>query len=180
MVAAAGLRSSEAFAPPQLIGMLLSGQRDAWLAENPLGTRQPSTRCLWWPPGRAVGHLLARQIAAWDPAVDHHSLPALNARGTLVRATVALGCTELPRPPVTPGEEAELRTARMRDIANRQVLAVERREREAEADLRAMSAGLQTLSAHQREAIEELRRHGYLTDRQVGEPNIVHMQPYGH
>ena len=160
--------------------MLLSGQRDAWLAENPPGTRQPSTRCLWWPPGRAVGHLLARQIAAWDPAVDHQSLPALNARGRLVRAAVALGCTELPRPSITAGEEAALRTARMRDIANRQVLAVERREREAEADLRAMSGAYR----HSRPTSEKRSRSCGGTDiSSIGtttDPDIVDMQPYGH
>ena len=164
MAAAAGLAgSSEAPAPPELVGMVLSDQRDAWVAENPLGTPQFSTRCLWWPPGRAVGRLLARQIAAWDPVVDYDSLPALQAHGVLVRAPVALGCAE--RQTVTAKDDPGLRAARMRDIANRQLLAVGRREREAEADVRGMAEGLEALAVHQREAIEELRQHGYLTDR---------------
>jgi hypothetical protein len=165
MAAAAGVGDGEVPAAPELTGMLLSGQRKAWLAENPLGTRQPSTRCLWWPPGRAVGRLLARHIAAWDPAVDHHSLPALHAQGVLVRAPVALGCAERSGPAVAVRDDPGLRAARMRDIANRQLLAVVRREREAEAGVRAMRAGLQVLAVHQQEAIEELRRHGYLADR---------------
>jgi hypothetical protein len=59
-----GFRSAPADrdAPQWSAGRLARGE--------PAGTRQPSTRCLWWPPGRAVGHLLAPQIAAWDPAVD--------------------------------------------------------------------------------------------------------------
>ncbi len=163
MAAAAGVGSAEVPAPPELIGMVLTDQREAWLADNPLGTPQFSTRCLWWPPGRAVGRLLARHIAAWDPAVDHHALPALEAHGVVIRAPVALGCAE--RPVVAVGDDPGLRAARMRDIANRQLLAVGRREREAEADARGMADGLRTLAAHQRDAIEELHQHGYLADR---------------
>ncbi len=39
----------------EITGVLLAGQREQWLAENPIGTPEPSTRCMWWPPGRAVG-----------------------------------------------------------------------------------------------------------------------------
>lgn len=167
MAAAAGVLSGEPPAPPQLVGMILSGQRERWLAENPLGTPQPSTRCLWWPPGRAVGRLLARRITAWDPAVDEHALSSLHAQGVLVRAPVALGCSERPSvtAPVAESDDPGLRAARIRDIANRQLLAVERREREAEAEVRALSAGLRVLADHQQEAIKELREHGYLADR---------------
>jgi sulfide:quinone oxidoreductase len=36
--------------PPELAGMLLAGQREPWLAENPAGTREPSTRVCGGPP----------------------------------------------------------------------------------------------------------------------------------
>jgi hypothetical protein len=59
---------------PELTGILLSGQRDQWLAENPVGTHEPSTRCLWWPPGRAVGRIATaaggNQRASDSPATS--------------------------------------------------------------------------------------------------------------
>jgi len=158
----AGAGSTRSSRPPELTGMLLTGQRDQWLAENPIGTREPSTRCLWWPPGRAVGQMLAQRIAAWDPSV-HETLPSHPA-GLVIRAPVALGCSE--RPAVGAGAEvsADVRTARRRDIDNRQLMAVQRRKRAADAELRALSARLQMLTAHQHEAIHELQQHGYLRD----------------
>jgi sulfide:quinone oxidoreductase len=157
---------------PELTGMLLTGQRDRWLYENPAGTQQPSTRCLWWPPGRAVGRMLAQRIAAWDPSV-HQALPD-HADGLLIRAPVALGCSGMAS--VSAGAEvsAEVRAARLRDIENRQLLAIERRERAADAELRALSAELQTLTAHQQEVIRELQQHGYLTHRNA--PATSHRQ----
>jgi sulfide:quinone oxidoreductase len=148
---------------PELTGMLLTGQRDQWLRENPAGTEQPSTRCLWWPPGRAVGRMLAQPIAAWDPSV-HQALPDQTG-GLLIRAPIALGCSGMPS--VSAGAEvsAEVRTARLRDIEMRQLMAIRRRELEADAELRALEAGLQTLTAHQEEVIRELQQHGYLTHR---------------
>jgi sulfide:quinone oxidoreductase len=145
---------------PELIGVLMTGLREQWLAENPVGTPQPSTRCMWWPPGRAVGHMLAQHIAAWDPAVEH-ALPGLPG-GVLVRVPVALGCSE--RPSVRPGAQIspEEQLARLRDIDNRQLMAVRRRERAADAELRALSARLETLRAHERAVVQELQRHGYL------------------
>jgi hypothetical protein len=59
---------------------------------------------------------------------------------------------------------ADVRTARRRDIDNRQLMAVQRRKRAADAELRALSARLQMLTAHQQEAIHELQQHGYLRD----------------
>lgn len=146
---------------PELTGMLLTDQREQWLRENPVGTQQPSTRCLWWPPGRAVGRVLSQRIAAWDPSV-HDALPD-HTGGLLIRAPVAMGCNG--RPSVSAGAEvsAEVRTARLRDIENRQLMAIRRRERAADAELRALDAELQTLTAHQQEVIRELQRHGYLT-----------------
>jgi sulfide:quinone oxidoreductase len=146
---------------PELTGIILSGQRDQWLSENPVGTRQPSTRCLWWPPGRAVGGMLAQHIAAWDPSV-HQLLPDQTS-GLAIRAPVALGC--IGTPSVSAGGEvsAEVRTARLRDIEDRQLMAMRRREAQADAELRALDAELRTLTAHQEQVIHELRRHGYLT-----------------
>jgi sulfide:quinone oxidoreductase len=145
---------------PDLIGVLMTGLRDQWLAENPVGTPQPSTRCMWWPPGRAVGHTLAQHIAAWDPAVQQ-ALPSLPG-GVLVRVPVALSCSE--RPSVRPGAHInpEEQLARLRDIENRQLMAVRQRERAADAELRALSAGLETLRAHEQGVVKELQRHGYL------------------
>jgi sulfide:quinone oxidoreductase len=144
---------------PDLTGVLMTGLRDQWLAENPAGTPQPSTRCLWWPPGRAVGHMLAQHIAAWDPAVQQ-ALPSLPG-GVLVRVPVALGCSE--RRSVRTGAQisAEEQVARLRDIENRQLMAV-RRNRAADAELRALSARLDTLRAHEQAVVQELQRHGYL------------------
>ena len=143
--------------------MLLTGQRAKWLAENPPGIPQVSTRCLWWPPGRAVGRMLAQRIAAWDPAV-HQGLPSI-AEGVLIRAPIALGCSGSSSVRPDAGASADVRTARLRDIENRQLMAVQRRERAAEAELRALSAGLQTLASRQQEVIRELQRHGFLHDR---------------
>jgi len=44
-------------------------------------------------------------------------------------------------------------------------MAVRRRERAADAELRALSAQLQTLTAHQQQVIHELQQHGYLRNR---------------
>jgi sulfide:quinone oxidoreductase len=145
---------------PHLTGVLMTGLRDQWLAENPVGTGQPSTRCMWWPPGRAVGHMLAQHIAAWDPAVQP-TLPSLPG-GMLVRVPIALGCSE--RPSVRTGGQisAEERRARLRDIDNRQLMAVRRRERAADAEIRTLSTRLETLRAHEHAVVQELQRHGYL------------------
>ena len=159
--------STQSSRPPELTGLLLTGARDQWLAENPVGTHEPSTRCLWWPPGRAVGHMLAQRIAAWDPSL-HHALPS-HPGGLEIRAPVALGCSE--RPSVGAGSEvsAEVRTARLRDIENRQQMGLRRREREAAAELQALSTRLQTFAAHEQEVIHELEQHGYLRDRENAE-----------
>jgi sulfide:quinone oxidoreductase len=151
------------FSAPELTGMLLTGQRDHWLAENPVGTREPSTRCLWWPPGRAVGRMLAQQIAAWDPSVQD-ALPS-QPNGLVIRAPVALGCSDTAPVAARGPISAEDRNARVRDIENRQLMAIRRRERAAEAQLRALSAQLQTLAAHQQEVIRELQHQGYLRNR---------------
>lgn len=158
-----GVGSARPHGAPELTGMLLTGQRAEWLAENPIGTREPSTRCLWWPPGRAVGRMLAKRIAAWDPSVDY-ALP-IHPEGSVIRTPVALGCSE--RHSAGAGREvsADVRAARLRDIDNRQLMAVRRRERAAAAELRTLSAKLETLTAHQQEVIHELQRHGYLHDR---------------
>jgi sulfide:quinone oxidoreductase len=163
IAAAAKGSRAEGAAAPDLTGMLLTGQRERWLAENPPGTRQPSTRCLWWPPGRAVGRMLAHRIAAWDPFVD----PALpdHARGLAISAPVALGCSQRQAAGAGAPSGPEDRAARLRDIEARQLMALRRRERATEAELRQLDAKLQTLAARQQAVVQELRRHGYLTHR---------------
>lgn len=152
-------------APPELTGVLLRGQRERWLAENPPGTREPSTRCLWWPPGRAVGRMLAERIAAWNPAVDS-AMPDM-PDGLVIRVPVAIGGSGRPSPATSTPVGADVRAARLQDIDNRQILAIRRRELAAEEELRSLSAGLDALAARQRQTVRELQRHGYLRDRVV-------------
>jgi sulfide:quinone oxidoreductase len=147
----------------EITGILLVGQRDQWLAENPIGIPEPSTRCLWWPPGRAVGRTLARRIAAWDPSV-HEQLPA-HVDGLPIRAPIALDCSGVVSTQTGADVSEAVRHARLRDIEERQLMAVQRMEHEAAADVRALSAGLQTLAAHQRHVIHSLQEGGYLRDR---------------
>ena len=101
--------------------------------------------------------MLAQHIAAWDPAVQQ-ALPSLPG-GVLVRVPVALGCSERPSGAQISAEE---KLARLRDIDNRQLMAVRRRERAADAELRAISARLDTVRAHEQAVVQELQRHGYL------------------
>lgn len=164
-----GVEDTEAVPDPlEVTGILLTGQRDRWLAENPAGTREPSTRCLWWPPGRAVGHMLARRVAAWDPSV-HELLPA-HPDGVAIRVPVVLGQdTRSGRSADTVVDDA-VRKARSRDLENRQLMAVERNEHEAAEELRALSSGLDALAAHQRQVVGSLRQHGYLRDRDASPP----------
>jgi sulfide:quinone oxidoreductase len=159
---ATGDRLTSSPEPPELTGMLLTGQRERWLAENPPGMREPSTRCLWWPPGRAVGRMLAQRIAAWDPSV-HEALPGL-PDGLPIHAPVALGCTDGPSYDVTPEVSAEIQIARRRDIENRQLRAIQRRERTANAELASLDARLQKLARDQRRVVHELQEHGYLLE----------------
>ncbi len=147
----------------EITGVLLTGQRDRWLAENPIGTLEPSTRCLWWPPGRAVGKTLARRIAAWDPSLREH-LPA-QTNGLAIRAPVALGCNGASAAHTETVITEATRHARLRDLENRQLMAVQRLEREAAAELRVLSAGLQTRAADERRVIQILHEHGYLQER---------------
>ena len=166
---AAIIAGADAGAPgpmPEVTGMLIGGQRERWLAENP-GSQGLSTRCLWWPPGRAVGRTLAGRIAAWDPEI-HDRLPD-RPEGLVISAPVALARHHAR---VAAGIEADgeatgdlVAAARLHDIEHRQLMAIQRRERDADAELRTLSARLDTLSAHQREVIRDLESHGYLTAR---------------
>jgi hypothetical protein len=164
-IAMAGPRGPGSAAPsrvPELTGILLSGQRDQWLAQNPPDAREPSTRCLGWPPGRAVGHLLAQRICAADPSTlsDLPDAPP----GLPIRVPVALaapGSASRVDGPVS----ADTRSAQRRDIENRQLMAVHRREREADTELRSLGARLQSLRRRQEATIRELKEHGYLQER---------------
>ena len=163
-IAAAVATGSEGLlGAPEVTGIVLSGQRDRWLAENPVGTRGPSTRCLWWPPGRAVGRVLAHRIAAWDPSIQHH-LPG-RPSGAIIRVPVALGCSERPFAAGDAEPTAAVRQARVRDIENRQLMAVQRRERAGDEELRALSAELRTFTAREHAVVHELQQHGYLQHR---------------
>jgi hypothetical protein len=85
--------------------------------------------------------------------------------GLVIRAPVALGCSDTAPVAARGPISAEDRNARVRDIENRQLMAIRRRERAAESQLRALSAQLQTLAAHQQEVIRELQHQGYLRNR---------------
>ena len=148
---------------PELTGLLLSEQRERWMAENPPGTVEPSTRCLWWPPGRAVGRMLAREIEALDPelGVDLGEHPA----GLPVHVPIALGCDADAAPSAPNRPSDDVRVARLRDLENRQLLSIRRRELAADAEVRELSARLGALAERQHKAITELRRRGYLRDR---------------
>lgn len=154
---------------PELAGVILEGQRDAWLAANPPGTVQPSTRCLWWPPGRAVGARLASHIAALHPDVMP-SLPQGQPPGLYVSAPVALGCREQDAPPSHEPTAAD-RVARLRDIETRQQMALRRRERRAEEDLLDMQRRLRDLQEREQRVARELQRDGYLHERPGGRVN---------
>jgi len=162
IAAATGTGSASSSGPVELTGMILTGQRDRWAAENPAGTHEPSTRCLWWPPGRAVGRMLAKRIAAWDPSVQD-ALPR-HPEGLVLRVPIALGCSGAA--PAGPIDEvsADVKSARLLDIEHRQLMAVRRREQAAEAELRDLSARLRFLTDRQHEAVRELQQHGYLHD----------------
>ena len=118
---------------------------------------------MWWPPGRAVGKTLARRIAAWDPSV-HEQLPA-HTSGLPIRAPVALGCNGAIAAQTAAVITEAVLHARLHDLESRQLMAVQRLEREAAAEVRALSAGLQTLAADERHVIHMLREHGYLRER---------------
>jgi sulfide:quinone oxidoreductase len=168
---AAAPASREALRLPELTGILLSGQREQWLLQNPPGGAEISTRCLWWPPGRAVGHLLAQRICAGDPS----TLAALADAppGLPIRVPVALAgadCSSSVAGPVS----HDARVAQRRDIENRQLMAVRRREREAGAELRALGARLQSLKREQDDTIRELKAHGYLQVRDAPVPDGAH------
>jgi sulfide:quinone oxidoreductase len=163
IAAAVGAGSSGLLSAPEVTGILLSGQRDRWLLENPVGTREPSTRSLWWPSGRAVGRALAQCIAAWDPSTQPE-LPG-HPGGTIVRVPVALGCSEHGFVDSSAESSAAVRHARVRDIENRQLMAVQRRERAGDEELSALGAELQAFTAREHAVIHELQQHGYLQHR---------------
>ncbi len=144
---------------PELTGILLSGQRQQWLTSNPRGTPQPSTRCLWWPTGRAVGPRLARRIAALDPTVQDGIVDA--PPGLPVRVHLLLGSAGW-IPSLTATRDVELRKAQQREIEERQLMAVERRERAGEAELRMLNARLRDLDAEMKAVVGQLRSVGYL------------------
>lgn len=155
--------------PLEVTGILLTGQRDRWLAENPVGVPQPSTHCLWWPSGRAVGRMLAQYIASSEPSVQA-LLPA-RPDGVPIRVPVALGPDTTSHRVADVVVDDEVRNARRRDLENRQLMAVGRYEHEAAEELRALSSGLDALAVHERRVIGSLRQHGYLlSERDVGPP----------
>ena len=86
--------------------------------------------------------------------------------GVQVRVPVVLGQdTTLPRTGDVVVDD-EVRNARRRDLENRQLMAVERCEREAAEELRTLSSGLDALAVQERQVVASLRQHGYLLSDQ--------------
>jgi hypothetical protein len=109
--------------------------------------------------------MLAGRIAAWDPSVSG-ALPD-PPDGVTVRTPVELGR----RAPAAPDDfevTEAVRAARIHDIEHRQLRAVQRREREADAELRKLRTGLQALAEHEQEVVRSLRRQGYLREHRDG------------
>jgi hypothetical protein len=106
--------------------------------------------------------MLAGRIAAWDPSVQ--GLPTEHPDGVPICVPVTLGQDTRSIGSADVVDDA-VRKARSHDRVNRQLMTVARDEREAEAELRVLSSGLDELAAHQRRVIVSLRQHGYLLDR---------------
>lgn len=154
-----GVRAAAPASPLELTGILLRGQRERWLAANPPATNRPSTLCLWWPTGRALGPRLAQRIAALDPAVRHGL--GVVPPGLAVRVRMVMGAPATV-PPSAGGGGAAWRRAQRREVAERQLLAVERHEHAAEAQLQTLRGQLQSLDSDMKTIVSELRRAGYL------------------
>ena len=110
-----------------------------------------------------MGKTLARRIAAWDPSV-HEQLPA-QTTGVAIRAPVALGCQGAVAGSTGGVITEAILHARLRDLERRQLKAVERLESEAAADVRALTANLESFAEHEREVIHTLHERGYLRER---------------
>ena len=107
--------------------------------------------------------MLAQQIAAWDLSIDD-ALPS-RPGGLAIRIPIALGCSSMPTTRTGALASTEDRRARQLDIENRQLLAVRRRARAANAGLRELDAQLEALTARQQRVIRELQQQGYLRNR---------------
>jgi hypothetical protein len=107
--------------------------------------------------------MLAGRIAAWDPSVQ--GLPTELPDGVPICVPVTLGQDTRSVGSADVVVDDAVRKARSHDLVNRQLMTVARDEREAEAELRVLSSGLDVLAAHQRRVIVSLRQHGYLLDR---------------
>jgi sulfide:quinone oxidoreductase len=146
----------------QLTGILLIGRREQWLADNPVGTPDPSAGCLWWPPSPAVGVTMAGQIAHWDRAA-HDALPGC-PDGLVIQVPMPLRCGHDPHTALHDLPSAEIQAARLRDIEARQWTAVEREERQADAELNILGERLHAFGVHEQQVVHELRQHGYLVE----------------
>jgi hypothetical protein len=78
-----------------------------------------------------------------------------------VRVHVVLGRAGWSPSATAPGD-VELRKAQQREIEERQLMAVERRERAGEAELRTLDARLRDLDAEMKAVVGQLRSAGYL------------------
>ena len=142
---------------PVLHGLLtvpphFSGARGSpWLDSG-----EPMTHCLWWPPGHAAGRNLAPYLAASDPGVR----PGLEWHPNGLPVAVEVGGADGAAawsPPAVPTDDAIRRDAR-----TRQLMAVQRTEREGERLVHELEGRRSEFVRHQRDTVKQLEAAGYL------------------
>ena len=156
MAAEAGSDVSPSPWPAVLYGMLMLPPRYPGAPGSPwLNDGEPTTNCVWWPPGHVAGRHLAPYLAARDrgvrPGLERH--PA----GLPVAVPVGRESAGDEGPASAPSEE-DLR----HDALTRRMLAIRRAEREGSAvehDLKRMG---DEVERHEREVMAKLEAAGYL------------------
>jgi sulfide:quinone oxidoreductase len=122
-----------------------------WLADG-----EPTTNCVWWPPGHVAGRHLAPYLAAGDrgvrPGLERH--PA----GLPVAAPVGGDAAAGDDGPAGASSEEDLR----HDALTRQLLALRRAEREGEDLGHDLKRRLDEVERHGQEVIGKLEAAGYL------------------
>ena len=156
MAAEAGSDISPSPWPAVLYGVLMLPPRFPGAPGSPwLNDGEPTTNCVWWPPGHVAGRHLAPYLAARDrgvrPGLERH--PA----GLPVAVPVGRESTR-DEGPASASSEEDLR----HDALTRRMLAIRRAEREGTAvehDLKRMG---DEVERHEREVIAKLEAAGYL------------------
>lgn len=159
VAAEAGADVDPAPAAPVLYGILtlpphLPGERgSAWL-----GNGEPVEHCLWWPPGHAAGRHLAPYLASRDPGVR----PGLewHPGGVPVAVPAEAAAGGQGKAPGSAPSEAAVR----HDALTRQLMAINRTEREGEKLAHALERRGEEFERHELQVIKELQAAGYLQE----------------